>query len=178
MPSMKQDSLKLFSTIKPTLMRSALFKGTFLAGVGVMILALCGALIPVSTMEIWGIPILLVGGGLITYGLIPYRKLCRIESVPSELILIDGKFLQLITLGKQVYSIPMVSIEKIDYLEQGDDYGITIQLKKDLREKIVVHDPSFNMSKQQQLSRDKYSCDLFIPYFGRRSFTRIAFLCS
>ncbi|MEC7838708.1 MAG: hypothetical protein VX777_01565 [Chlamydiota bacterium] len=173
---MKVDSIRLFSSVKPTFMRRALIKGSLIAGSGVLLLAYCGAFIPPESLQIWGLPVLFAGGTLITMGLLPYRRLRRMESQPSELIVVDGKYIQYINDGKQVYSIPMQSIERYDYVETDTEYGIAVLLKDSPQEKIVVHDRKFDMESHQKKSKEKYGCHIFIPYFSRRAFTRIALL--
>lgn len=171
---MTTDSIKLFSTIKPDVLRKSLFKGTFLASLGVIILIAVTTYLPLESMATWGTLFLLVGGGLMVYGLIPYRKLVRMESDPSELILIDNQYLQFITFKKQQYTIPLTMIDKTEYVEKGDDYGIAIWFKEAVDDKVVVHNQKLNMQKITAKSKEKYECDLFIPYFGRRAYTRLA----
>jgi len=173
---MKVDSLRIFSTIKPVFMRAALMKGSLTAGSGVLLLAYCGTFIPADTLQVWGIPILLVGGLLITAGLLPYRKLCSMESNPSELVVVDGEFVQYIAGGKQVYSIPIESIDRYNYVDTDKEYGIAIHLHKEILKKIIIHNRKFNMELHQRDSQQKYGCDVFVPYFSRRAFTRITLL--
>lgn len=170
---MRQDAVKLFATIKPTLLRNSLLKGTSIAALGVIILVIAGSFIPPSYLTYLGPFIILLGGGLITLGLLPYRRLNKLENTPNEILYVYGKYLQYISKGKEVYTIPFEMIEKLDYQESGSDYGIAIYLKNESSKKIVVHNPRFNMAAFQKKSRKKHHCDLFIPYFSLRSFNRI-----
>lgn len=172
---MGSDSIKLFSSIKPALMRAYLVRGTFIAMLGLLLLVYGGTFLDVHSLTIWGIPILFVGSGLIAYGLIPYRRLCRFEKNPSELIVDESGFVQFIEGGKLVYSIPLENIEHLDYYEKGNNYGICVTLKDKAEQKVIVHQSRFNASQYQRHCRKIYDCDLFIPYFGRRAFTRLAF---
>lgn len=176
MQFMKIDAIKLYSSVKPPLLRKVLFKGTFLAAIGVITLAFTGAFMTKELLEFWGIPILVFSSLCLIYGMVPYRRLLRLETQPSELIVVDDKYLQMIELGKQMYSVPLSMIQEMHYFESGDEYGIALQFKEKFVDKIIVHNPRLNIQKQLQKSRSHFSCDLFIPYFTRRSFTRIAFL--
>ncbi len=170
-----KDSITVFSTVKLPVLRKFLLLGTLSAGTGVIILTLAGMYIPPDYMVYWGTPILLVAGTLIAKGLIPYRKLSRMETKPDELLLVQDEYIQYMQNGNQIYTIPLKMIEKLDYIEKGDNYGIGVYLKKAGDEKIIVHDRKFPMEQYQNQSRTKYGCDLFIPYFSRRAFMKISF---
>lgn len=170
---MRPEAIKLFTTIKPALLRNALLKGTAIAGIGVIILAIAGTYAPPNLLTYLGPFVLILGGGLIAWGLLPYRKLYSLENSPNELIYTNGKQIQFIAKGKEVYTIPLEMIEKLDYIEKKNNYGIAIYLNKDTKKKIVVHNPRFDMASFQKKSQKKYNCDLFIPYFSERSFNRI-----
>jgi len=172
---MANDSIKLFSSIKPALMRASLIRGTSIALCGVLLLVYGGTFLDVEMLSIWGVPLLLIGIGLIALGLIPYRKLCRFEKNPSELIIEERGFIQLVERGKLIYSIPIESIDQLDYYEQGNDYGICVTLKLDAEQKVIVHHGRFDAAAYQKSCRSTYGCDLYIPYFGRRAYTRLAF---
>lgn len=96
------------------------------------------------------------------------------ENEPSELVFVDGEYLQLITFGKQQYTIPIAMIEKTDYIERGNDYGIGVWFVQGSDHKVIVHNQRLNIAKAMEKSQQKYGCDLFIPYFGKRSYTRLA----
>ncbi len=172
--AMPIDTVKLFTTIKPTLLRATLFRGTLFASIGVLLLIVVTTFLPVENMMTWGVISLLIGGGLMVYGLIPYRRLNRMENEPSELVLVDDEYLQLIIFGKQQYTIPLSMVEKTEYIEKGNEYGIGIWFAQDSENKVIVHNQRLNMANSLKRSRQKYGCDLFIPYFGRRSYTRLA----
>ena len=170
---MRPEAIKLFTSITPALLRNALLKGTVIAGIGIILLTLAGTYIPPYLLTYLGPFILFIGGGLITWGLLPYRRLYSIENSPNELIFINGKQVQFIAKGREVYTIPFEMIENLDYLKKDNIYGIAVYLKKETSKKIIVHNPRFNMAAFQKNSKKKYHCDLFIPYFSERSFNRI-----
>jgi hypothetical protein len=171
---MTTDTIKLFSTIKPTLLRATLFRGTIFASLGVLLLIIVTTYFSVEVMMSWGVLFLFVGGGLMVYGLIPYRRLNKMEDDPSELILIDDEYLQLMTFGKQQYTIPLKMIQKTEYIDKGNDYGIAIWFVQDTDHKVIVHNQRMNMAHHLKICKKQYGCDLFIPYFGRRAYTRLA----
>lgn len=173
---MTRDAIKLFSSVTPSLMRKTLFKGSFIAVCGVLIVTYFGLYLPPESLGLWGIPASAIGIGLIAFGLLPYRRLVRLEASPSEIVITDSNYLQYFSSGKQRYSIPMEMIQKSDYIEEKNSYGIALWFDVESTKKIIVHDRSFDMGKEQRISRKKYGCDLFIPNFGRRSFLRLAML--
>lgn len=153
------NNLKLRSSIRSSLLRFTLWKGTLMAALGASVLLYAGLYMPVDTLNKWGLPMLLVGGGLITLGLLPYRKLKRLEIKPDELMLSETH-LQFTSQGKLMITIPLQSIDKTAYLEEGRQYGIGVWLKKPL--------PRLPSSQQKM---QRFGCSLFFPYFSERAYT-------
>lgn len=77
--------VKIRSSVCSQLMKSTLLKGTFLAGIGILIIVLAGIFLPLQDMTIFGLPLYALGCGLIAFGLIPYRRLTALEKSPNEL---------------------------------------------------------------------------------------------
>lgn len=169
--------MDLRSSIKTSLKRHALFKGTLFASLGAFLILYGGIFVPVAELTTWGLPLLLAGGTLITLGLRPYQRLSYLERKPNVLT-ISQEDLQFTTRGKLTLTIPWVSIEKITYVESRTEYGIRIHLKHPLPEKIMVHNPRFNSSRFQKDSRKKQQCDLFFPYFSRNAYKQLSEHCS
>lgn len=170
------DLLKIYSSVSPKVEKKALFKGSFIAGIGVLLLAFSGSFIKEPLLKIWGLPILILSASLITYGLLPYRRLMRLQRKPNEIILSE-ELLQYVENNKRQITLPLSLIKKASYLEDKDDYGIGIWLKSaEYSEKIIVHNPSFDLQKKVNQSEKRWKCDLFFPYFSRRSFSRIGFI--
>lgn len=159
--------MKLRSSIKTSLMRHTLMKGTLLAIVGAGILVYAGIVMPKDTLSLWGLPLLLISGGLITWGMLPYRKLTRLEKKPDELVLTNSH-LHYLPGGKPALTIPQQSIERIAYLDRGTIYGIAIELKHPSPEKVIVQN-NFNAEQFEKRSRERYDCDLFFPFFSENS---------
>jgi hypothetical protein len=158
------EIIKLRSTIRPELMWSALLRGTLFATVGALLLIYGGTTLPKNSLIGWGIPLVLVSLMLIAFGLIPYRRLSRLQVNPDEIHIKETSFC-FISKKKMCFTVPFASIEKIELLERRALYGIGVQLKHNPSEKISVHDPRFDMQRYQACSQKRFDCDLFFPYF-------------
>lgn len=141
-----QQEITLRSSIKPELMRKLLFKGTLLAGIGAVSILLAGLFLSPDYLAIWGLPIFLIGMGLITIGLLPYRRLKRLELNPHKLIIRPSESVQLLIKGKTVLVIPWNEIAKIEYEDHETNYGIRFFFKS------------------------SENIPIFIPFFSRRSY--------
>lgn len=128
-----------YTTVTDTVKRGALFRGTSIAAIGILIIAFSGAFLSPKQLDVWGLPILLSGIFLIARGLIPYRKLCRLETAPNKITLSEEG----LTLfeGKKVHRVPLSEIERLEYTEKKGLYGICLYAK---------------------------GGTLFLPYFSRR----------
>lgn len=164
--------MKFYTTITPRIKRQLLFRGTPIASLGILLLSYGGVFLSPSQLNIWGIPLVLLSIMLIAIGLIPYRRLCRLESTPDCLVL-DTTGMTLVQQGKRRYMIPHDSIEKMEYIEKGGDYGIGIWLKQPIPEKVVVYDPRFDMQLFQNKMVKRYGCPLYLSRFSRRTFAQI-----
>jgi hypothetical protein len=171
---MSNDILKIRSSIKSSLLRLILIRGTIIAGVGALFIFLAAAFLTVTLLNTWGFLILCLAVSLIGIGMIPYRKLTRLEKKPYEIIAEDNSKLHFKILGNPAFMIPCVSIQNMKYLEKGNIYGIAIFLKRPLTEKILINEQNFDMRKFQKNSQKKYACDLFLPYFSQRSFNELS----
>lgn len=165
------EGYKLRSSIRTSLMRFVLMKGTAIALIGALLLLYGGIFLPVDVLSIWGFPLMLAGGGLIAAGLLPYRLLSRLERKPDELI-VNTNELILISQGRPCLTIPCQSIARTAYIEYGRCYGIAIWLKTPIPEKVIVHTSRFP-KRYQKNTHKYYDCTLFLPYFTERSFTTL-----
>lgn len=165
--------LKLRSSIKPSYMRFVLIRGTILAALGAIILLYGALYLPVSNLSVYGLPLLCIAGIFITIGLRPYRRLCKLEKQPHELIATGEQGLNIAFNGKATMYIPLNSIKTIDYIEIGRQYGIGIDLEKPVPEKIIVKDGDFDIDRFEERSQENYQSDIFIPFFSERSFRQL-----
>ena len=78
------------SHIHSKMMTRMLWRGTALAGVGVLMLVLLGSQMPLAQLKVWGLPLLLVAVALVAFGLVPYRQLNKLRLQPDEMELAKG----------------------------------------------------------------------------------------
>lgn len=139
------ETLTLRTTVTSSMLKKTLMRGCIPAFVGILLIAIGGATLPPESLQFWGLPLLAIGLGLITYGLLPYRKLSRLQLNPDQIKVFDQDHLLYIKKGTPLLSIPCEAISNIDYLEEKDRYGI------------VLH----------------AGTALFLPYFSRRSYQEL-----
>ncbi len=150
------DMLILRSAIKEELLFNFLKRGTALALIGILPLLFGALFLNTSQLGNWGLLIYFFSMGLIALGLIPYRRLLRLQKSPNELILCQDDTLIFKRRGKQLLKIPFHEIAQVRFIEENKIYGIGIDLK--------INRPT----KKKQLG-----CDFFFPYFTKRSFERM-----
>lgn len=160
--------LSVRSTIYPQIMRKTLFRGVFVGLLGILIIIYAGIAIPEKTLSVWGFPLFMLGIGLLTFGLIPYRRLTRLESKPDELIVTDSNDLEFYSKATILMHIPIESIERVEYLKKNQLYGVGVWLKRNQSSKKVVFHPNFDIAAFQKRA-DRFGADLFFPYFSERS---------
>ncbi|NGX61748.1 MAG: hypothetical protein K940chlam9_01237 [Chlamydiae bacterium] len=125
-------------------------------------------------MKIWGIPLFFTGLILIAIGILPYRRLTRIQLKPHEFHY-DGQSLHYYEQGKPQLRIPQNSIESLSYVEKDELYGLLIKLKRPFQEKIAILNNRFDLESFLTKSAEKFpEGDLFLPYFSERSFKEAA----
>lgn len=162
--------MKIRSSIKRQLLRQVLIKGTILAICGVLILLFAGIFIPSNWLQWIGPFLIIISLLLITLGLYPYQQLKKLETKPHEITLIDEHHILFSWKQNLRLIIPLNSIDKMEDIELDNQYGIALFLKNQGLNTIKVSDPNFSLKKFQKLCQEKYGCDLFLPYFSKRSF--------
>jgi hypothetical protein len=170
---MSRDVIKLRSSIKPYLTRHILFRGTLLAGIGALFLLISGIFLPPAILTFWGFPIFLLSVGLIACGLLPYRRLKRLEVNPYILTLENGEWIHFLVKGKPVFSIPYQSIASVEWMQKKYRYGIKILLKTPLPKPLLISNKKFNYENYHLNCMKKYQCDLFFPYFSEQALKSI-----
>ena len=146
---MENDQLILYSSVKHSLMRWLLWRGTALAVLGGAILLLAGTLIPPSILATWGLILFLIGFGLITWGLLPFRRIKQLEQNPYQLI-VDSNSIRLSKKGDVLINIAQQDIGDVFYFEKLRVYGVMI----------ITKGPSHK----------KY----FLPYFSNRAYDSLS----
>ncbi len=158
-------ALTLYSSIRPALMRKTLLRGTFFSGSGAFIIVLGGTMLPLSQLEIWGMPILFTGLILVFLGMTPYRRLTKLELNPYTL-LIDGEKLFFQEGEKPLFSVLLATISSIDYVEKENIYGIALRISRPLEKKHEKLKPRFaNLAVKEGIE-----AGLFFPYFFQKLF--------
>lgn len=155
------------TSVNSQLKKDALLKGTLLAGLGMLVLIGGSVILTQEQLAQYGFFIFLFGIALVTYGMIPYRKLVRLEHSPDEIHVDDDHTWIYFRKGKKIAEIPQTAIESADFIAHDPDYGICLQFKKKPSDKVKVCD------SDAHLQMDKYGCDLFLPYFTERSMNRL-----
>lgn len=162
---MKTDTQTFYCSIKTELMRKTLFKGSMIAGLGGIFILFGGVFFDEKSLSSWGLPLFFLAMGLIAAGMIPYRRLTRLEKNP-HLVVVNERELVFFKQGKKTFTIPLESIDSISYCHSGDLYGIGIVIKKNPQKKVIIHSRLFD--------RKRFGCDLFLPYFSERSCREIS----
>lgn len=166
--------MKWRSSVSSSLKRHVLLRGSVIATMGALFILFSGMFVPANKMAFWGLPIFALGFGIITWGLRPYRRLCRLENNPRELVLTGDETLEFFTNGNKIVTIPMCSIEAMTHVDKADDYGIGIKLKKSPKQKIVIHDRKLQGICSGKDATERYACDLYFRFFSRRTFEQLA----
>lgn len=164
-------TLKLRSSIRPEVLNKALKRGMFFAGIGSCILLFSGVLIPEKYLKILGLPLILSSILLITLGLYPYQKLKRLEITPHEITILDENTFLFSWKRKPFLTIPFSEISSVKFIDSNIRYGIAL----DLRNLSVVKacNNEFDVTVFMKTCKAKYGCDLFLPYFSKRSFDEL-----
>lgn len=131
------------SAVSTQIKKSTLFRGTLLACIGMLILIGGSVFLSREQLSVYGFLLFIGGIAFVTWGMIPYRRLSRIENSPRE-IHVDEKTWSYHVKGKKTMEIPRDSIKSINYFSHPSRYGICLRLKN--------------------------SQQVFFPYFTERSF--------
>lgn len=170
---MEEPILKLRSSIKPALKKSVLLRGTLLGISGLALWLYGGIYLPINVLTVWGWPILILGGVLIIFGLVPYRKLTRVENKPNELILTDLEELNIYVEGIPFLKVDFENIEEMAYLDDEKRYGIGLWIKNPKTKHIIILHPLLDLNLYLKNTQKRYFCDIFLPYFSKRSFQEL-----
>ncbi len=157
----EQPFLKIRSSLSSQRMQSTLLKGTCLAAIGVLLIVATGTLMPIGILNVYGLLFYAIGCGLITAGLLPYRKLCALEKSPHEISISNEGQLTYSTKRRCIFSVALASIEAVSFSESPT--GMVITLKQPMPEKVVIYDPYF-----AKLYRER-DHSLFLADFSKRA---------
>lgn len=166
------EQLKLRSTISNALLTSILVKSNLIALPGVILIFAAGTWLAPLQLSSWGWAIVLLGFALIAFGLIPYKRIHRLQLQPHEIILNENS-LQFAATGNSSFTVPYTAIREVNYIAKGGIYGIGIFLTEDIKEKVCVHDTNLHIGAYQEDSKARFGCDLYLPYFHQKSFNKL-----
>lgn len=161
--------IKLYSSIKPQILKRTLFKGTIMGLVGVSILFL-SLFLPLSILKVCGLPLFLVSFMLIGGGMIPYKRLTKLEKQPHE---IECNDLELLFSkgGRAFFRLMLDKIQGIEFIETEEIYGIGIKLKKSSEGCLTLLTTHAHFATHTTTMKNHVpELDLFLPHFTYRSF--------
>lgn len=161
--------MKLISSIKSSTFKSTLFRGYRFASIGILMLLFSAVFMPLNDLKIFGPFCVVFSFFLITFGLLPYRRLKKLEICPHEIRISPDEHLLFSIKKRPTFIVALKDIENLFY--NDDPYGIAIDLKEDAI--IDVVDPRFDIHFFKMNSQKKQGCDLFIPYFSKRAFEEL-----
>lgn len=170
---MEETILTLRSSIKSSLKKSMILRGSLLSVLGVALWLYGGIFLSINTLSTWGWPIFLIGGILITIGLLPYRKLTRLENKPHEIVVTDLEELYFSQMGVPLLKISLGNIEEMAFLDDDKRYGIGLWIKKPINKNVQVLHPGIDLNTYLKDCQKRYFCDVFFPYFSKRSFQEL-----
>lgn len=171
---MEEQRVHIYSGIRSEFKRQVLLRGAGWAVLGGGMLLLGGMYIPTVIMSYIGLPFLLLGLGLISYGLVPYRRLVQIEAQPHQIIIGDDRTLHYFAGGQEMLSVPLWVIERVSYCDEAiGHYGIVVDLKENGWEQVTVHRRTLSLKRYIAETHRRYGCDLFFPYFSTRSYKEV-----
>lgn len=118
--------MKQFSVVKGEVKKRLMIRGLLFATVGGLLLLGMGIFAKLEFLSLWGIPSFALGIFLIAFGIIPYRKITKLEIHPHQ-ILFDREALTFISNKGSNATIPYREITKIRYFEGKIRYGIWLE---------------------------------------------------
>ena len=170
----EEPILTLRSIVKPSLNKMPRFlRGSYSGALGVALWLYGGIFLSTSSLTFWGWPIFLIGLILIAWGLLPYRKLTRLENNPNEIILTDLEELYFSMQGTSTFKIALENIEEMAYLDDNSHYGIGLWIKSPKTKHIIVLHPTLDFQAYLKDCQKRYFCDVFFPNFSKRSFKEL-----
>jgi hypothetical protein len=151
-------------------MAKTLQRGTAIAALGAFLMVITGAFLPLEQLSRWGWILFLIGFSCIAAGLIPYRLLTRLEKKPNEIVIGQDGLIHYFQRGQETFTIPQEMVKEIIYIDRKEIYGIGLKLAPSSQQKVIKHAGSL---KNGFFEMRKYGCDIFFPYFSRRSYNEL-----
>lgn len=169
------DTLTLYSKVPKAKIEKSLLQGSFFAGVGGAILTITGAFLPLQNLQISGLLLFSIAIALITFGLLPYRRLCKLRDHPhtiqvhnrtkntaAKIVWIDQK-------KRERLTIPFSAIKNISHLSEG----IGLLFFSPPPEPIILHYPPLDIEKLQKHTQKALHVDLLLPFFDSEAYQEL-----
>lgn len=163
----------LRTTIPASLIDKALKRGWLLAALGIVILVYSGTFFSLTALKQWGWVLFLAGFACLTYGLLPYQRLSRLQLKPNELHCIGSESLEYYSSGQHMLTLAFKDIEELCYVEEAGVFGISVRLKRALANSDVQHHAFNRNFFQKQAIKVQSDEKVFFPYFSKRSFEEL-----
>lgn len=170
---MIKEFLIVRASISSALLRATLFRGFAVALIGICILLVAGSYLPVESLHKWGWGLFLIALGLITWGMLPYRRLSRLQVKPDELVLLDQNHMTYVQRGKKILTIPVSSIAQMRYISHPSAYGIAIWLKPSPSKPVIAHQAFKEVEQMRKQGQRINKADVFLPYFNQRAYDEL-----
>lgn len=145
---MALDSRTFRSTVTAKEKSKKLQQGTLIAGAGVFFLAFAGIFLPQPILAKWGL-IIFFFCFICLAGLLPYRRLTKLERKPNEIVVIGTDIIEYWSGGRKLLTLLQKNITSMSYYHSPYRPGIYIY---------------FNNNKSEKV---------FLPYFSKSSFDEI-----
>jgi hypothetical protein len=158
---------RLRSSISTQLVTRTLFRGVLLSFLGICGLCYGGVYLNPSSLMDWGWLLYLISIGLITTGMLPYRRLIKLQLNPEELYLTENHEVIYFSKKRKLLTLPLEAVESWEYIDTWNRYGIAVKLKSSLQRPIVVHQRHEEVEKLRKRGHDNGRLDLFFPYFSK-----------
>lgn len=161
------------TTISTQVLNHYLWQGFLLSLCGVIFLLGGGILLPPLYLKTWGLVLFLIGMGLITFGLLPYRRLSQLQLKPAELIFQDSHSFIYFLNKKAIMTVPVKSVSEFIFIENPYHYGIALKFKKNIDLPVIVHQSPNEVEKMRRSGKKVANADLFLPYFNKRAYNEL-----
>lgn len=166
-----KNHFTLRTTITPALLHQTLLKGFGLALIGIFGLLYGSIYVDLSILQMWGFTLFIVSLGLIVMGLLPYRRLSRLQINPNKLCLVEPHQLEFYAQDRLLLIIPMEAIARLEYVANSSLYGIALWIKP--TNSVIVKGFPEEVKNLKQQGQQQAGADLFFAYFNERSFEEL-----
>lgn len=143
------DTQTFYTSISPAHKRKVLFRGTLFAIIGLMPMLYASLFLDVKALSAWGWLNFVWGIGWIAAGMIPYKRLSKLERTPNKIVLSqDGSFRYCVG-DAPVLNLKAEAISDVSFTEQRGAGGATVVTK----EGKCFHLPFFNQRTCSEISQ-------------------------